>query len=223
MYYYGKKKKSIKKKLLISFFILILVISLIFCYLYFYVNPTIIATNKAVVKANTITVINDSVKTTLDKQELYDELVSIKYDNDGNIQAIIANTSKINQLSTQILSMCNDAFTKQGLLYFDIPFGTFTGITILNNIGPNIRINILPIGNIESNFKINFKSAGINQTLHQLYINLNCNVSILLPAREKNISVSCEILVAESVIIGKVPDVYFAGGSIINDTLDLIP
>lgn len=195
----------------------------IFAYFNNYVNPAIVQTNIAVIKAKTNETINSSVTSSLNSKDLYDDLISIKYDTDGNISSISANSFNANKINNQILTDCQEKLGNTSDLSFDVALGCFSGIPIFNNVGPKIKIKMLPIGNVQSSFKSNFTSLGINQTYHAIYLNYTVSVSILLPGFDKNVTVSSQILIGESIIVGKVPQVYFGSNNLLNSQLNLAP
>ena len=90
----------------------------------------------------------------------------------------------------------------------DVSVGTFTGIPILNGVGPKVNLKLVSIGAMTSEFKSNFDSAGINQTHHSIFVRLFASVSVILPAFSKTIDSVTEVLIAESVIVGKIPQVF---------------
>ena len=216
-------KKRKRRKVIIWLTIIILLVIGAFAYFNNYVNPTIVKTNIAVIKDKTNKTINSSIATSLNNKELYDDLISIKYDADGNITSISANSYNANKINNQILTDCQDKLSNTTDLSFDVALGCFSGVPLLNNIGPKIKIKMLPIGNIHSSFKSSFTSLGINQTYHAIYLNYTVSVSVLLPGFDRNVTVSSQILLGESIIVGKVPQVYFGNNSTLNNQLNLVP
>lgn len=216
------KKKKRRKRIIWLTIVILLAIG-IFAYFNNYVNPTIIKTNIAVIKAKTNETINSSITTSLSNKDLYDNLISIKYDADGNITSITANSFNANKINNQILTDCQNKLSNTTDLSFDVALGCFSGVPLLNNIGPKIKIKMLPIGNIQSSFKSSLTSLGINQTYHAIYLNYTVSVSVLLPGFDRNVTISSQILIGESIIVGKVPQVYFGNNSTLNNQLNLAP
>lgn len=87
--------------------------------------------------------------------------------------------------------------------------GSFTGFKLLSGRGPGIKIRISSIGNVKTNLKSEFISQGINQTLHRIYLQVDCEVSILTPFDNITQSISNQVLIAENVIVGHIPDTYY--------------
>lgn len=88
-------------------------------------------------------------------------------------------------------------------------FGSFTGFKLLAGRGPDVRIKISSIGNIETNLKSEFTSKGINQTLHRVYLDVNAKVSILTPFKDIEKDITNQVLLIENVIVGRIPETYY--------------
>ena len=75
--------------------------------------------------------------------------------------------------------------------------------------GPRIKIKISSVGNVKTDLKSEFFAEGINQTLHRVYLTVDCEVSILTPFDNITKSISNQILIAENVIVGRIPETYY--------------
>ena len=103
-----------------------------------------------------------------------------------------------------------------------IKLGTFSGIPFLIGKGPTIQLNIIPIGVVSGKFDSEFSSVGINMTKHTLFLYIDVHVSIVLPVQAYDIYSTNQVLLAESIIVGKVPEVYLNGESL-GKSLNLVP
>ena len=101
---------------------------------------------------------------------------------------------------------------------FDIRLGSFTGSKLLSGSGPKIKIRIQTDGNVQTELKSEFTSTGINQTLHRLYINVICTTIVYTPFSNTKETVESKILLAEAVIVGKIPDTYYDLDGLDQDT-----
>ena len=90
-----------------------------------------------------------------------------------------------------------------------IRLGSFTGSKLLAGRGPKVKFKISTIGNVETDLKSEFSSAGINQTLHRVYLEVKCRVVILTPFDEVEEIITNQVLIAEAVIVGNVPNSYY--------------
>lgn len=75
--------------------------------------------------------------------------------------------------------------------------------------GPGIKIVITPIGNVETDLRSEFIAQGINQTLHRVYLQVKCNVSILTPFQNMEREITNQVLLIENVIVGNIPSTYY--------------
>ena len=92
-----------------------------------------------------------------------------------------------------------------GEVGIDVPVGWLTEKSIFYNLGPKINVKVEPIGNISINYESKFESAGINQTRHKIYLNISVTVRTIVPLHSQEIEVKCEVPVAETIVVGKIP------------------
>lgn len=152
--------------------------------------------------------VNDIVKDVMaDKGFGGDSLVDLEHDGDGNVSAVSANVAAINTLSAEVLSRAVAA-TEQGVAAVEIPLANLLGSALLMNRGPSVTIHVTVLSSSRASFRSEITSAGINQTRHQLFLDLDIQLSCMLPWREIDTSVQTEILVSETVIVGQVPSSY---------------
>ena len=177
--------------------------------------------NKAKIKSSTISVVDAAIGNTISQND-YNDLVSITKDNDGKIVMMQVNSLNANKLNNNIVSDIQQKLNSSSKINCFVPIGNFSGIPILSGIGPNINLKIVPIGNVNTKFKSQFISVGINQSFHKIFINISVEVCVLLPLYTQNIIVSNQVLVAETVIIGEVPTTYLNTDNLTN-ALNLIP
>ena len=137
----------------------------------------------------------------------YDYFVTLEKDGGGNITAITANTVRINALSAEIVSDISAA-SANGRLDLRIPLGTLTDSVLLSGRGPTIPVCVVLLTASAVNFVGDFQSAGINQTKHQILLDVSVDVNLLIPRGSLAQTISAQLLVAETVIVGKVPENY---------------
>lgn len=95
-------------------------------------------------------------------------------------------------------------------------FGNFTGNNLLAGCGPEVKVKVIPIGTVTTDFKTEFVSAGINQTRHRVYLTVYCTMYVAAPLVGEEVIVSNEVVVAETVLIGDVPEFYGGADSSMN-------
>ena len=145
----------------------------------------------------------------IEKGELqYDGLVSFEKDTEGHITAVRSNMAAFNHLQAEILDTVLTRISQVPTGDLSIPIGSLTGSTLLAGRGPRITVRMESVGSSEANFRNAFTSAGINQTKHQIILTVDVSVSVLLPGFRTATKVSNSFIVAETVIVGTVPDTY---------------
>lgn len=144
----------------------------------------------------------------------YDRIVFFEKDLGGKITALKTNMSEVNRLKTDILNIINDEILALDTADIGIPIGSLVLPEFFSGKGPLIPIHILSIRNSDAVFASNFEQAGINQTLHQLTMEVSVDVSVLVLAKTESFTVTSEVVVAETVIVGDVPQTYLQTGGI---------
>lgn len=139
----------------------------------------------------------------------YSDICNIEKDSNGNITMISANVITINEIISDIPIKIQQEFDKTENSEFNIKLGSFTGSKILAGRGPNVKIKISTIGNLDTDLRSEFVSVGINQVLHKIYLQVDCNVSILTPYDTIEENISNQVLLAEAVIVGTTPNTYY--------------
>lgn len=201
------------------------VAAFIFCTVYFRNNivPTVMGSAIAEVRAMCTNSVNLAVTAVVGGGLEYDDLFSVVKNEEGDIEMVQANSPEINMIAREIANLAQANLDELGLKEISIPIGTFTGLALLMGIGPDVTISVMPIGSALCDFVSYFTSAGINQTLHKIYIDVHATINIVTPIDEPTITVKAEVLVAENLIVGNVPQFYFGGTVQNGGFLDLAP
>lgn len=160
--------------------------------------------------SNAVTrVVTEAVNETIDSGEVdYESLVSFEKDNEGRVTAVKSNMAEFNRLQSQILKQVLENIAQVDTRELSIPLGSLTGSTLLAGRGPLISVRMQSVGSSSAYLSNAFSSAGINQTRHQIILNVDVYISILLPGFTTATKVSNSFTVAETVIVGTVPDSY---------------
>jgi sporulation protein YunB len=138
----------------------------------------------------------------------YAQLIFLEKDNDGKITAIHSNMAAFNRLQAEILDIILARIDQVSARELSIPIGTLTGSALLAGRGPRIAVRMESVGSSSARFDNAFISAGINQTRHQIVLHIDVSVTILLPGFAAATKVSNAVTVAETVIVGGVPETY---------------
>ena len=155
------------------------------------------------------TIISNDQATVVMTEHSYDELFTIEKDNAGNISMIRANVIPINAIISDVAIKIQNELNKKGRENIEIPLGSFTGFKLFAGQGPGIKITISTVGNVETDLRSEFIAQGINQTLHRVYLQVDCEVSILTPFHDISQKISNQVLLIENVIVGHIPDTYY--------------
>lgn len=154
-------------------------------------------------------IVSEAVDEAIENGEIsYEQLISFEKDNEGKITAVHSNMAACNRLQSQILDIILARIDQVSARELSIPIGTLSGSTLLAGRGPRISVRMESVGSSTANFENEFIAAGINQTKHQIVLNIDVYVSILLPGFTTVTQVSNAVTVAETVIVGSVPDTY---------------
>jgi len=142
----------------------------------------------------------------------YDRIVFFEKDLDGRITALKTNMSEINRLKTDILNIINDEILALDTSDIGIPLGSLFLPEFMSGRGPAIPVRILSIRNSDATFTSHFSEAGINQTLHRLNMEVSIDVAVLVLGQTGSFTMTSEVVVAETVIVGAVPQTYLHTG-----------
>lgn len=216
------KNKMPRKKYFIFVSTILALIACIFLFFNNVVNPIILSTSEIKVRSLTLKAVNSAVAEVVSESILYSDLINVNTNTDGDITMISANSIMINKLSKELARTAQAKLEIMGNGGLNIPIGTFSGMPIFVGRGPDVKIKLIPIGSITCTFESNFESAGINQTHHRIYVNIDASVSMVLPVEYKTVKNRSQVLICESVIIGKIPSTYLHSDTM-EDMLDLIP
>ena len=169
------------------------------------------------------TIISNEQATNVMREHSYDELFTVEKDTNGNVTMINSNVIPINEIISDVAIKIQEEINKQGRKDIQIALGSFTGIKLLSGRGPGIKIRISTVGNVETDLRSEFQAQGINQTLHRIYLQVKCEVSILTPFKDITKDITNQVLIMENVIIGTIPDTYYnIEGIGTNDALEFI-
>lgn len=201
-----KTKKGVRKLFILQFIFFVL---FLFSFRHFKLIIKTISINTA--KSVASQIINESVLHELSNTDFYNDIIQVQQNSLGEVVSVLSNTNKLNKLKSQVTMSVQKKLSKSKNKKVPIAVGTLTGFDMLNGIGPNIPMNISIVGNVSSEFKSDFKSSGINQTIYRVYINIHAKLSVIVPGCSSVEDFSTNILISETVILGKVPKAYSIG------------
>jgi sporulation protein YunB len=193
--------------------ILLIILALLFFSLRSKYRDVIEELAQTQVKNTTSDLTNDAIAKQIAVGNIaYDRIVFFEKDLEGRITALKTNMSEVNRLKTDILNIINDEILSLDTSDIGIPLGSLFLPEFLSGQGPAIPVRILSIRNSDATFVSHFSEAGINQTLHRLNMEVSIDVAVLVFGHTSSFTMSSEVVVAETVIVGDVPQTYLQTG-----------
>lgn len=207
-----------RRKLLPVFFLLAAV--LLFVSTNNNMRPALVSIAEARINALAVTAMNDAILECMEESSSYADLVTA-YENGERIYMLQADARQMNMLASDCCAAAQARIASLGEQGVSVPLGTLTGITYLSGRGPGINVSFTPVGSVYSEFRSELASSGINQSLYRVNIRLTSSIRLIMPGVSKTITASSEAAIAESIIVGEVPQVYTDVAE--EDMLNLIP
>lgn len=157
--------------------------------------------------------INDAIAKQIENGSIrYDRIVYFEKDVNGRITALKTNIGEINRLKTEALSLINEEVLSADESSLGVPLGSLILPEILAGKGPRLPVRILAIRNSDADFTSEFTEAGINQTMHRLNMNVILDITVLILGKTESMTVSSQVVAAETVIVGEVPQTFLNTG-----------
>lgn len=189
-------------------FLLLLLVILFIVIFNNQIKPVIESVTANEAKIKSVSIINSIVMKEISENSVtYESLINVNRGTDGNVLSITTDMVKMNQLKAKIITAVQSQLNGETDSTVGIPLGTLLGGDLFHGRGPNINLKLTLSGNVTAEFKSSFDSAGINQTRHQIYLNVSASVYSFLPGFDATTDVNTNVLVAETVIVGSVPNV----------------
>ena len=151
---------------------------------------------------------NDAVFDVMRSDGLYDDLMTVILDDSGRVSVMRADTAKMNELATTSALRVQQNLSEIAEAGISIPLGAALGGQLFAGSGPRITVRIVPVGAVSTEFKSEFSAAGINQTRHRIFLRIDTTVQMVIPTGTQTAHVSAHVPVAESIIVGEVPDSF---------------
>ena len=176
-------------------------------------DPVIRALAQTQVKNTASDLINDAIARQISTGQIrYDRIVYFEKDLNGRITALKTNMGELNRLKTQALAIINEEVLAADESSLGISLGSLLLPALLSGKGPRLPVRILAIRNSDADFISDFSEAGINQTMHRLHMEVRLDMTVLILGRTDSISVTSQVVAAETVIVGQVPQTFLNTG-----------
>ncbi|MGB4438532.1 MAG: sporulation protein YunB [Sedimentibacter sp.] len=199
-----------RKGTFIKFILLVIMFFALITYYYVEVSikPTLISICEVKAKVIATEIINDTVREELKNDILKEQILMPIFDNDGKINMIRTDALAMNTVSSNIANSVQEKIVSLSNQKFSIPLGSALDSQLLSNKGPILKFTILHQGSVLVDFVTEFDESGINQTRYKIYITVTVDMRIISPVTTSSITVNNNVLIAEIVIVGEVPESY---------------
>jgi len=178
---------------------------------------------QAQARAMAVQILNEAATELLSTGEVtYDSLMHVTADESGQVRLIQANTPEMNRLAARVSLLAQGRLQEKRDQAVRVPLGSAVGLTLFAGAGPKIEVRVLPVGSVHAAFHTDFQTAGINQTRHRVSLLLTAQVQLVIPTGAQTVEASTQVAMAESIIVGEVPDTFTDVGDDM-DMLDLVP
>lgn len=217
------KRTFIIKRIYLKITLFFLIIVIIYQMLLSYIEPVFESLCEQKVKSVAIIISNQESTKAMNKYK-YEELYTIEKDEAGNIVIIRSNVVPINNMISDLTEGIQNRFNEIENTKIDIPLGNVFGTYYFSGLGPTIPAKVTMVGTLDTEVKSEFLAKGINQTLHRIYVNFECYVKIITPIKNFEKKITNQVIIAEHVIVGNIPDTYYnlEGMSGVDDVLNVI-
>lgn len=185
-------------------------------------SPILISMAEARARQLAVEAMNRAIAEVMDSSVTYTDLMRVSLDASGRVSMLEANATLMNEIASAAALTAQsklDTLADEGV---GLPLFAALGIDLFSGAGPIIRVSITPVGAVSTRFVTSFESAGINQTRHEISLEASVVMRIVIPAGADSVSVSTYVPIAESIIVGSVPQSYVSVPD--SDTaLNLVP
>ena len=205
-----KKRHSKVYRLFIKLFIFFLIISVGFFILFEYKARDLVHnTVDNELEIHAMNAIDDAVAEVLSSQTIdYDNLIITSSSSDGKVSSLHTNTLAVNILKSTLSKQITENIRQDCKVKVEVPSGAFTGLVLLSDFGPEITVSLTLNGSVTTNIKSEFTSAGINQTMHRIYLVVDADVSLTCPIISYETNFITEYELCHTVIVGSTPSLF---------------
>jgi len=204
-----RKRLKVRYKLLIFFIAFILLIVGVMKYSETRIRPIIASMAEAHARSIGSKVVGEAISEEIEAKNItYDDLISFEKGENGKIAALKTDIILVNRIKSRLSVVILDKLANMDDINLYIPVGNLVNGEFFSGRGPKIEVIVIPVGSVVTNITNVFTSAGINQTRHQIMLEVHVTVSIIMPFSVESTDISTAIAIAETIIVGDVPEMY---------------
>lgn len=185
-------------------------------------KPTMNAVAEVRVRYYAVDIMNRAIKQVTASNNNIKSVVEVLTNADGSVKLVQTDSVEMNRLSTLVSQTAQDMLQELTEINISIPLGSIVSNGIFSGKGPNIIVNMVPAGAVNTSFSTEFENAGINQTRHRVYLEVTAQVRMVAPLSGGAIEVKTVVPITEMIIVGDVPDTYINVDSL-EDAMNLVP
>lgn len=202
-----RRKRKVSLRLIRLFLPVAMILGLIV--LMHDMRPLIREMARAKVENKAQYIVNEAIEELLENSKIdYRNIIFLEKDIHGTITALQTNIAEVNRLKTEILSVTDRMLMDLDVEEIGLPLGSLVFPMFFSGSGPKLPVRVLSISNSDAEYRNVFSEAGINQTAHQIMMDVILDMTILTPAGTETVQVLSSVVVAETVIVGSVPQSY---------------
>lgn len=203
------KRRRNKKYRLIVLTAVVLIVTVLLSVCFYKMHPVIITNAVSVAETIMLNSANEAVVNILEAEDFtYDDIVNLTYNSDGYVTSLEIDIYEVNFLKSKISNEVASIVSGREDYDFGIPIGTFFNNDFTNGLGPKIKFNMQITTTAFVDFSQEFKSAGINQVLHIIKVDMKIKGNLVIAGYTKMIETSTSAIAAQTVIVGKTPDAF---------------
>ena len=200
-----KGAKRFLRGILVVFFCVLAIIAIINRQLF----PFVSAVAESEARNKIVAMLERAVTDVVDSEGVeYSDLIRLSYKADGSVASLECHLPRAIKLRTAVARELLECFREESLMYVSVPIGSVSGIELLSGRGPSFEVKIVLAHELGAHIGSEFYEAGINQTLHRVTVCINVEIKLLTPTKTTDLPLQCSYPIAETVIVGDVPDAY---------------
>ncbi len=203
-----EKKPKKARKLLLGILLALLILLFLFMVLERNLEDVILNMAYARAEAMATEYLNEAVRDIMVGEVTYEDMITVRTDAQGRVTMLQANAVRMNELATATALEAQSHLESADAQSISIPLGAALGIPFLSALGPRVQVRIVPVSAVSAAFSTEFESAGINQTRHKIYLSLRATVRLVIPSSVRQVDLAGQMLIAESIIVGAVPQSF---------------
>lgn len=203
-----KRKGNLRRLFLTVLILTVFVGSCLLAYGFSNMTPILVSMAEARARQLAVEAMNEAIAEVMASSTTYSDLMNVSTDSFGRITMLEANALTMNDIASRAALAAQKKLDKVAEQGVSIPLGSALGISLFSGSGPQIRVSVVPVGSVTTRFVTSFETAGINQTRHEISLEASVLMRIVIPTGADSVSVSTYVPIAESIIVGDVPESY---------------